>query len=579
MVKRLPRPEYPRPQFERNQWLNLNGIWTYQFDFGKSGMDEGRQLYKSKGFETEITVPFCPESKLSGVGHTDFIEAMWYHRKITVSEEWRGKRCILNFGAVDYEAEVFIDGKSVGIHFGGTISFSFDITKYIDYDREHDLVIRVEDDVRSPSQPGGKQCDKFKPTGTLYTRTTGIWQTVWLEAVGQLGFKNVNIVSDFDGGALIFTPVFYEEKQGMTFSTTVKAAGKIIAEIKVMATSGVPVIAKLTDIRPWSMKTPFLYDIEFEVGDDIVKSYAGLRKIHIEDNQVYLNNKKIYQRLVLDQGFYPDGIWTAPNDKALKNDILLSQQAGFNGARLHQKVFEERFHYWADKLGYITWGESASWGCDYNSIEGARNFISEWQEIVMRDRNHPSIIAWTPWNESYSYTDPNQHTRVHIDTYNICKALDPTRPVNDASGYLHHITDIWTVHKYQQNPDKFREELTPCLEKGLFRNYPAIEPDYEGQPYIIDEYGGIKWIPTEDRVFANNSWGYGEAPKTLEEFYERLEKLTNVILEFDHMCGYCYTQLTDVEQEQNGIYNYDRTEKFNMSRVRTIFKKNPAGWE
>ena len=301
--------------------------------------------------------------------------------------------------------------------------------------------------------------------------------------------------------------------------------------------------------------------------------------MHIEGNRVYLNNKPLYQRLVLDQGFYPDGIWTAPNDEALKNDIQLSMKAGFNGARLHQKVFEERFHYWADKLGYLTWGESASWGCDYNSIEGARNFLSEWSEILVRDRNHPSIITWTPWNETSSIRNMKQHRRLHVDSYKTCKVLDPTRPVNDASGYLHHITDVWTVHNYSQSPEALREALTPNAERGVWRNIPEHESEYVGQPYIIDEYGGIKWIPSEDRVFADNSWGYGDAPKTLDEFYARLEGLTDAILMQDHISGYCYTQLTDVEQEQNGIYNYDRSEKFDMQRVAEVFRKQPAAFE
>jgi beta-galactosidase/beta-glucuronidase len=239
----------------------------------------------------------------------------------------------------------------------------------------------------------------------------------------------------------------------------------------------------LDDAKPWSPVDPFLYGIHLKIRNaagetiDTVNSYAGLRKVHIEGNRCYLNNEPLYQRLVLDQGFYPDGIWTAPNDEALKNDIVLSMKAGFNGARLHQKVFEERFHYWADTLGYLTWGETASWGCDYNTIEGARNFITEWSEIIIRDRNHPSLIAWTPWNESADYRDAAQHTRLHIDSYAICKNLDPTRPVNDASGYLHHITDLWTVHNYEQDPEKLRGALTPNEERGVWRNIPEKESE------------------------------------------------------------------------------------------------------
>jgi hypothetical protein len=286
-----------------------------------------------------------------------------------------------------------------------------------------------------------------------------------------------------------------------------------------------------------------------------------------------LNNAPIYLRLVLDQGFYPDGIWTAPSDAALKRDIELSMQAGFNGARLHQKVFEERFHYWADRLGYLTWGESSSWGIDVKDIVSARAFLGEWREIVIRDRNHPSIIAWTPFNETHDVGDSHQHNRLHHDAAQLTRDLDPTRPVNDASGYVHVDTDIWTVHTYQQDPAKLQEQLAPKPESGVFRNFPDREAPYAGQPYIVDEFGGIKWIPSAEMVYAENSWGYGEGPKTLEEFYARLEGMVDVLLSFNHISGFCYTQLTDVEQEQNGVYNYDRTEKFDMARIKGIFSK------
>lgn len=577
----VPRPEYPRPQFVRRDWLNLNGEWTYAFDFGQSGMDPGRELFKSAGFNGRIMVPFCPESKLSGVEYKDFIPAMWYHRRIEISQDWDGKRVLLHFGGVDYECEAFIDGISVGTHFGGTVSFLFDITRQVQAGATHDLVVRVKDDTRWGDQPRGKQCFRFASQGCSYTRTTGIWQTVWLEAMAPLGLKNVQIIPDFDGATVSIIPRYHAVKSGMRLKVLAKGDGQIRGKADVAAGNGVPAVLTIEEAIPWTPENPFLYDLELQVIDvsgkvvDTVESYCGLRKIHVEGNRVYLNNQPLYQRLVLDQGFYPDGIWTAPTDEALKNDILLSMAAGFNGARLHQKVFEERFHYWADKLGYLTWGESSSWGCDCNSELSARNFITEWQEIVVRDRNHPSIIAWTPFNETRPYANPAQHRRLHIDCYNLCKDLDPTRPVNDASGWIHHITDLWTVHSYLQDPEKLREQLTPDVEGNVFRNHPKEEPEYSGQPYLVDEYGGIKWIPPIDPAFAENSWGYGNAPQSLEEFYTRLEGLTDVLLSLDHVSGYCYTQLTDVEQEQNGIYNYDRSEKFDMTRIHHVFSRQP----
>jgi beta-galactosidase/beta-glucuronidase len=577
----IPRPEHPRPQFVRESWINLNGLWSFDFDFGVSGMDAGRELYNSTGFKNEIIVPFCPESPLSGVGHTDFINQVWYHRTIAIPADWCSKCIILHFGGVDYECEAFIDGKSVGIHHGGTCSFEFDITSFVSAGSKHNLVVRARDEQRGANQPYGKQCFVYKSHGCSYTRTTGIWQTVWLEAVNPCGLKRCCITPDFDGGRFIITPEFYQVTRGLNISAALKDNGSVISETSAAALSGVPLVLDIPEPRAWSPDDPYLYDIVLTVRDgdtvlDTVCSYAGLRKIHIEGNQVFLNNEPLYQRLVLDQGFYPDGIWTAPSDEGLKRDIELSMAAGFNGARLHQKVFEERFHYWADRLGYLTWGEFASWGCDPNTEKGERDALKEWGEIILRDRNHPSIITWTPFNETWGVSNPAQHRRTHESLYDLCHALDPTRPVNDTSGGFHYKTDIWAVHNYEADGEKLREILAPNETGDVWSNYDDKQKiRYCGQPYLLDEFGGIKWTPEDRREYANNSWGYGNAPQTLEEFYTRLEKQVAAILSLPHITGFCYTQLTDVEQEENGIYNYDRTQKFDMQRIKAIFTKLP----
>ncbi|MBM4142324.1 MAG: beta-glucuronidase [Lentisphaerae bacterium] len=579
--RRIPRPEYPRPQFERAEWINLNGPWSYCFDFGVSGMD--RRLFERKGFDGRIIVPFCPESELSGVGHRDFIQAMWYHRRIAVPAGWAGRDVLLNFGGVDYECELFVDGKPAGAHFGGTVSFSFDITAFVRPGGAHDIVLRVADNMRAARQPCGKQnWWGYWSSGCVYTRTTGIWQTVWLEPVDRRGLKDVHIVPDLDAGRFVVTPRFRGVERGQTLRAAALAGGKAVARAEGPALDGAPLILPLKKPRTWSPGSPFLYDLALEVADgsgrvvDAVRSYAGMRKIHVEGDRVYLNNKELYQRLVLDQGFYPEGIWTAPSDEALKRDIELAMRAGFNGARLHQKVFEERFHYWADRLGYLTWGESSSWGSDPNDLASARLFLSEWQAIVVRDRNHPSLIAWTPLNETGQVTHPAEHRRFHRDLYALCKDLDPTRPVNDASGYIHAQTDLWTVHNYEQDPGKLAAQLTPDREKGVWRNCPEREAAYGGQPYLVDEFGGIKWIPGNRRAYASDSWGYGDTPRSEEEFYGRLKGQVDAILAREHVRGYCYTQLTDVEQEQNGVYNYDRSDKLDVRRIAAIFGRNPA---
>lgn len=571
-----PRPEYPRPQFERAEWINLNGTWSYTFDFSKSGAD--RNFQNSQGFNDKITVPFCPESKLSGVKHTDFIEAMWYQRKLDIPAAWNGKRVILHFGAVDYQSTLYIDGKLVGMHFGGTSSFEYDITKYIVSGQQQNLVLGIVDNVRSNEQPGGKQCSRMKSEGCSYTRTTGIWQTVWLEAVAKNGLKNCFVLPDLDNSKFSFQPNFYGLERGMKLKIKVLDGTKIVGQQEMAAAQNIPSTISIKNPKTWSPESPFLYDVIYQVLDkqnvviDEVKGYAGMRKIHIEGNKLFLNNQPIFLRFVLDQGFYPDGIWTAPTDEALKQDIQMSMDAGFNGARLHQKVFEERFHYWADKLGYLTWGESSSWGITNSSIESARNFLSEWNEIVLRDRNFPSIIGWTPFNETGGSV---QHNRMLTDVINVTKMIDPTRPINDASGYFHVMTDLYTAHNYEQNPESLKTQLTPTQKTPVFNNNQKQAP-YEGQPYFLDEYGGIKWVT--GKAFADNTWGYGQGPKTLDELYDRLEKLTDVILNTEYMSGYCYTQLTDVEQEQNGVYNYDRTKKFDMTRIHKIFSKQPASF-
>ena len=576
-AEELPRAEYPRPQFERQEWINLNGTWDFEFDFGKSGMD--RELFKAGSLSQEITVPFCPESELSGIGHTDFINCVWYRRDISIPEEWNGKNIYLNFGAVDYAAEIFIDGILAGRHYGGSSSFSIDLSGHVEAGKIHNLVIRVEDNQRSGEQSVGKQCSTFNSAGCFYTRTTGIWQTVWMEAVDRHGLKRVTMRPDIDQCQLMVMPEFYSESD-CTLEVSVKDNGKTVARKSVPCSNHACIVLPLKKMKLWSPEDPFLYDVDFHVKDaggnvlDHVKSYAGMRKIHISDGKVYLNNREYFQRLVLDQGFYPNGIWTAPSDEALRHDIELAKAAGFNGARLHQKVFEERYFYWADRLGYLTWGEGPSYGMNVNNEIAARNFLSEWLEIVVRDRNHPSLVTWTPFNETWDSQD-GTYPRFVRDIYAETKAADPTRPINDASGDDHVMTDIWSVHNYEQDGDKLKEQLALTEGREPYRHSYEKEflAVYGGQPYILDEFGGIGWMSPEER---KHSWGYGNLPQTEEEFYSRLDKMVKAVASLEHIAGFCYTQLTDVEQEKNGIYKYDRTEKLDIEKVRHIFMQIPS---
>lgn len=572
-----PRPEYPRPQFERSQWVNLNGTWNFEFDFGESGKD--RSLQKAEQLSQQITVPFCPESKLSGVAHTDFINCLWYQRKLSIPADWSGKKILLNFGAVDYYTEIYIDGEFVQSHWGGSSSFSADITRFVKSGQTHNLVLQVKDDPRSGKQTGGKQCTNFYSGGCSYTRVTGIWQTVWMEAVDKKGLKTAVVRPDIDQKQLIITPEFYQESNN-TLEIVLKDGNKTVAKKSVTCSNSSTIILSVKNMKLWSPENPFLYDLVYQVKDqqgniiDEVKSYAGMRKVHTADGIFYLNNEPYFQRLVLDQGYYPDGVWTAPSDEALKNDIVLGKEAGFNGARLHQKVFEERYYYWADKLGYLTWGESASWVMDINDELAVRNYIGEWTEVVARDRNHPSLVTWTPFNETWGSRE-GVYPRLIRDIYHITKSIDPTRPINDASGDDHILTDIWSVHNYEQDGSKLAEQLEFKEGKEPYRNsrdkkFLAV---YEGQPYMVDEFGGIGWMSAEER---KNSWGYGNIPQTPEEFYTRLESQVKALKDAKHVMGFCYTQLTDVEQEKNGIYYYNRTPKLDMKRIKAIFELIPS---
>ncbi len=590
-----PRAEYPRPQFERGDWQNLNGEWTYELDLVQTGHE--REMMKSTGFDGKIIVPFAPESKLSGVEHKEFIPSIWYQREITVPEAWAGKDILLNFGAVYYESEIYVDGNFVERHFGGSDSFTVDITRFVKPGSTHSLVVCASSDLRGRMQSAGKQSLRHGNFECMYTRTTGIWQTVWMEAVAPTGIKRVKYVTDIDRSTVSMEFTMRRNATDNVLTVNVKDGKKVVATDTAPVASGSIVSLPIKKAKLWSPENPFLYDVELILKNaegqviDQVSSYFGMRKIHTDGNKIYLNNAPYYQRLVLDQGFYPDGIWTAPSDEALRKDIELSMQAGFNGARLHQKVFEERFYYWADKLGYLTWGEAPSWGLDANSPEAARNFLMEWRNLVVRDMNHPSLVTWTPFNEEF-WPDQTQYPRFIADIYNLTKQLDPSRPINTVSGGIHILTDIWTEHHYEQDPERLKEIVyndgkmfvrKPDIQKrhcgNLGFNRPILTdpftfPTYEGDiPYILDEFGGIKCIEANPAKDGSDSWGYGNSAKTKEDFYKRLEAQVRVLIEMsDKMWGYCYTQLTDVEQEQNGVYYFDRGVKYDMERVRAIFQ-------
>ncbi len=585
----IPRPEHPKPQFQRGTWLNLNGQWNFAFDFDFSGIEKSWPS-KPSDLDKKISVPFCPESKMSGIEYMDFIPAVWYHRTFSVPQDWKDSRIFLHFGGVDYDCRAWVNGRLVGRHYGGAVSFSFEITDAL-RQGNNDLVVYAIDDVHSGVQPLGKQSTAQRPSGIRYTRVTGIWQTVWLEARPHSFIESVRVVPDLDNSCFYVTPVIERYRQDVIFKATLfSVEGKQVASVSSSSAGGVPVMLKISKPRPWSPDDPYLYQLTFELLEknrviDMVKSYAGLRKIHIEGNKIFLNNKPIFLRFVLDQGYYPDGAWTSATDEQLKADIERSIAVGFNGARLHQKVFEERFHYWADRLGYLTWGEFPDWGLGQihrieksASPQGIRNHQQEWREVVMRDLNHPSIIAWTPFNETGdgARVDFELHRRAIQETVDLTRALDPTRPVNDASGHCHVDTDIYTVHTQEQDVEiisNWFAAVDPDKPGIIWRVDSDIQVPYKGQPYVVDEYGGTFWTgeyPQKQPADKPNgrTWGYGKSPELIEE---HIRQLITVLISNPNICGFCYVQLYDIEQEQNGIYTYDRKLKFDAERIKNIF--------
>jgi beta-galactosidase/beta-glucuronidase len=597
----IPRSEYPRPQFVRSDWLCLNGEWQFEVDGGDSGLERG---LLQRELKERILVPFCPESPLSGIGNKDFMPVVWYRHTVNVPQSWSDQRVLLHFQAVDYDTTVWVNGELAGRHRGGFTPFTCDLDDIATAGNPITIVLRVRDDPR-PSQPRGKQSQKYEDWGCFYTRTTGIWQTVWMEPVPrQCSLRRPRITPDVANSVFRLEQPITNNTPGLRLRATLSDQNGIIAQAECAADLDfaprldLPVPAERR--RLWSPQDPHLYNLEITLLDtagntvDHVTSYAGLRSVTIDSKAVKINGQIVFQRLVLDQGYYPDGVLTAPGDEALKHDIELSLAAGFNGARLHQKVFEERFLYHADRMGYLVWGEFPDWGSMdrvgwLDDQTFGVTFAAQWLEELERDYSHPALIGWCGLNETrYNLLDKNTTLDdVTRAMFLAAKAMDTTRPVLDASGYAHRVpeTDIYDSHDYLtgknfwEDFEKYKERHAHVGEDKPFINIHDERPmslPYHGQPYFVSEFGGIWWnlkaAPTD------RSWGYGTAPDSLEEFYRRFQALCDVLLDNPYMFGYCYTQLTDVSVEQNGLYTFDRRAKFDLERLHQI-QSRPAAIE
>jgi beta-galactosidase/beta-glucuronidase len=574
----IPRPEYPQPQFQRTAWLSLNGAWEFEFDDANAGLD-ANWASTGRKFSRNITVPYCFESRLSGIGDTSFHPWIWYRRTITLPAAWNGRRVLLHFGAVNYWSMVWINGQLAGSHAGGNTPFTLDVTPLLQPDANV-LTVRAHFPPTDRYIPRGKQYWELKSKSIFYTRTSGIWQPVWMEPVGASFLNRVKITPDTSGAVRLEFDIARPQPD-LEVTATAGFAGQP-AGSATARTSAARAAALLSVNAPklWSPASPNLYDLALELRRggvllDRVQTYFGIRSVTAERGKVMLNGSPIFLKMVLDQGYWPESILTPPSDQAIQYDIRMSKEMGFNGARKHQKLEDLRYLYWADHLGFLVSSEMAN-AYEFDDAYVDR-FTREWTAAVQRDYNHPSIIVWAPINESWgvpNLRDPRQQNHLK-SLYTLTHSLDATRLVIDNEGWEHtDMTDLFAIHDYARTGDllygRYKDLGKPG--SGVPDNHKgAMIPGYHynGSPVALTEFGGIAFIPPGHDV-PPEAWGYSGVEKTADAALDRLRGLYGAIARIPGFAGLCYTQLTDVEQEINGLMTYDRKLKFDARKLREI---------
>ena len=609
----IPRPEYPRPQFVReNNWINLNGEWDFAFDDSNIGLKE-RWYKKDSGrsFDRKIIVPFCFQSKLSGIEDRSFHEVIWYRREFEISPQFIDKKVLIHFGAVDYRCRVYLNGEHVGSHEGGYIGFSLDITDYVEEDNV--LVVRVEDPSQDLEIPRGKQYWKKDLERIFYPRVSGIWQTVWLEFVSSNCYlKKLKFIPDIDKSELMvefniqgteFSDIFllietlFNEQNIVKEEISLDFLGKF--EQRTITQLGGRLFPKTPNrfkfiikipenmLYLWDVDNPNLYDLHLLIYNkktgkiyDTVKSYFGMRKISISvlksyyNKQILLNNNPIYQKLFLVQGYWLGSLYTAPSEKDIIKDIQYIKDFGFNGLRTHQKAFDPRFLYWCDKMGVLVWGEIGN--SFIFTVESQMRLLNEFITEIERDYNHPSIITWVPINESWGVRSQSRRDSKRafytLSLYYLIKSIDPTRLVIDDDGWWHTETDICSRHFY------FDIKLLPKLFEDEIKNHQRALPKvylkpfkYKEEPIIYSEIGGFGYELDEK---SGNKWGYGDLLKSGEELFDNV---INLFKEFEKrkswIQGFCYTELYDQFQEVNGLLTINRVPKFPPAKLKKLLEK------
>lgn len=600
-----PRPEYPRPQFVREKWQNLNGEWRFEFDENNQGFKE--HWYISHDFTKQITVPFVHQSKLSGLEDVRECETVWYERYFELDyslEDPQISEVLLHFGGVDYYSYVYVNEVLIGSHSGGCTPFSFNITENL-RDGKNKLTVCAIDYPHDPTLTRGKQDINSKMSGIFYEKLTGIWQTVWLEYVPEyyiLPEKTFIRTDNATGGITVDTNTNKFDPKCIVELEILENGTKINPECFFFNISHnqqdyVDTMTLKTEIDPkqvkkWDICTPNLYNANLLIRDgnsddeeiiDKLSFYFGFRDININSNHIFLNKDEYYMKSLLYQGYWPDGLWTAPSDELIKKEIELTIEMGFNHLRLHQLFADPRLLYWADQLGLTLWGEASN--ARVYDPSAQENLIHEWMAAVYRDRNHPSIVGWVPVNESWGLSDliNSEAQRDFLRTlYYLTKNMDPTRPVVDNDGWEHVKTDIITVHLYR-DPEKLIDlpvyappqgDPLEIINKISHKSVLVGDTVYENQPIIITEWGGWSHIKDRKGEKSDRSEGWGYGGVIYDDFNDILQKYENYLKELSKRTtwikGHCYTEFCDQYQEINGMLTFDRQPKCDLSKLRKI---------
>ena len=571
---------YPRPQLRRERWWSLNGPWEFAFD-----PDAAWRLPNEVQWSHRIRVPFAPEAPASGIGHRGFFRACWYRRTCDLPERDAGERWILHFGAVDYAATVWINGSYATVHEGGYTPFSIDITD-LATDTGCEIVVRAEDDPQDLAKPRGKQDWQLEPHSIWYPRTTGIWQTVWLEKVPPTRIGRFAFTPDLARWEIgVEAWLEGERRPGLRLGVKLHSRGAVLAADTYQVVSGEvhrgialsdPGIDDSRNELLWSPDSPNLIHAQLELwgerGElvDHVHSYLALRSVNVQGDRFLLNGRPYVLRMVLDQGYWPDGGMTALTDASLRRDVELAKAMGFNGVRKHQKIEDPRYLYWADTLGLAVWEEMPS-AYRFTTLSVER-LSREWKAAIARDFSHPCIIAWVPINESWGVPNlpDNPRERHYVQAlYHLTKTLDATRPVIGNDGWESVATDIIGVHDYDDDPARIArryhaDEVLPRLFK---RERPGgrvlvLEGNHQtDQPLMLTEFGGIAFAPAQ-----RGTWGYSMA-ESAEDFGRRYANLLRVVRNLQLLSGFCYTQFADTYQEANGLLFADRTPKIPIHHI------------